>query len=239
MNIPILLLIYNRPAQTRKVFEVLRQIKPKYLFVSADGKNEGKCLLTRNEIKPDWDCELKTNFGNSKLGCKYGVIKGIDWFFKHVEYGIILEDDVLPSLDFFPFMEKMLEKFKVTPGNHKKIYAISGCSFNNDGWKELEYKITKEFHFWGWGTWANRWADWQEIGDYENISAQELVEYGIYFEKCKNGYDTWDFQLVYSILKNDGYVVSSTKNMIKNIGFGLNATHTKNPFSKLNNLKYE
>jgi len=96
-----------------------------------------------------------------------------------------------------------------------KILEKEQSIFNREN-KELEHKITKEFHFWGWSTWADRWADWQEIGDYENISAQELVEYGIYFEKCKNGYDTWDWQWLYSILKNDGYAVSSTKNMVKN-----------------------
>ena len=34
---PILLLIFNRLDTTKKVFEKIKKIKPKYLYISADG----------------------------------------------------------------------------------------------------------------------------------------------------------------------------------------------------------
>ena len=42
----------------------------------------------------------------------------------------------------------------------------------------------------------------------------------------KNAIDTWDAQWQYSILYNGGIVVSPNINMIENIGFGIDATHT-------------
>ena len=48
---PILLLIFNRPVSTQKVFNAVREVRPKKLFVAADGPREGvptdldKCLM--------------------------------------------------------------------------------------------------------------------------------------------------------------------------------------------------
>ncbi len=37
MNIPLLLLIYNRPSETKKLIEKLRRYKPSIIYVSSDG----------------------------------------------------------------------------------------------------------------------------------------------------------------------------------------------------------
>mgnify|MGYP003565973114 CR=1 FL=1 len=45
---PILFLIFNRPGQTRKVFERIKQIKPQKLFINADGPRENNNEDIRN-----------------------------------------------------------------------------------------------------------------------------------------------------------------------------------------------
>ena len=72
---PILFLIFNRADTAEVVFEAIRKIKPVKLFVSADGPREDKpgekekCVATRKIIeKIDWECELKTNFGDIPKG---------------------------------------------------------------------------------------------------------------------------------------------------------------------------
>ena len=52
---------------------------------------------------------------------------GIDWFFSYEAAGIILEDDCLPTEEFFRYCDVMLDKFK----DNNKIYAISGNNFIN------------------------------------------------------------------------------------------------------------
>ena len=108
MQTPVLFLIFNRPDTTKKVFEAIRKIKPKYLYIAADGARPDKegeqelCEQTRSVIKDiDWDCELKTLLRETNLGCKKAVSSAIEWFFDNVEEGIILEDDTLPNEDFF------------------------------------------------------------------------------------------------------------------------------------------
>ena len=107
---PILFMIFNRLDTTQKVFNAIRQAKPKQLFVAADGPREdkegekGKCEQARKIIEQvDWDCEVKTLFRDKNLGCKVAVSSAIDWFFENVEEGIILEDDCLPSTSFLWF----------------------------------------------------------------------------------------------------------------------------------------
>ena len=41
-EIPVLLMIFNRPETTEKVFNAIRQEKPKRLFVAADGPRADK-----------------------------------------------------------------------------------------------------------------------------------------------------------------------------------------------------
>lgn len=115
---PILFIIFNRPDTTHQVFEKIRQIKPKKLFISADGprykvkEDLENCKLTRSIIdRIDWNCEVYKNFNDENLGCKRAPCQAINWFFNNVDNGIILEDDCLPSQAFFYFCKKMLQYY--------------------------------------------------------------------------------------------------------------------------------
>jgi hypothetical protein len=164
---PILFLIFNRPDTTQKVFNEIRKIKPRQLFVAADGPREDhpedkeKCEQTRKIIdQVDWDCEVKTLFRDKNLGCKHAVSGAINWFFKNVEQGIILEDDCLPDQSFFGFCQELLNKYK----NNKQIFNISGNNFQDGMWRgDGSYYFSKYFHCWGWATWADRWQNYFDI----------------------------------------------------------------------------
>ena len=48
-NTPILLIVFNRPEKTQNLFEIIKKIKPKRLFVSADGPREKQSDLVNCE----------------------------------------------------------------------------------------------------------------------------------------------------------------------------------------------
>ena len=107
LETPITFIIFKRPDTTEKVFETIRQVKPKKLLVIADGPRkdrEGeaeKCATTREIIeKVDWDCEVIKNYSEINLGCAKRVSSGLDWAFNNVEETIILEDDCIPHPTF-------------------------------------------------------------------------------------------------------------------------------------------
>ena len=133
LRVPVLFLVFNRFDTTKKVFEEIKRVKPKKLFISSDGPRKDKrkekevVEIIRKYLldEIDWNCEVKTLFRNKNLGCKKAVSFAIDWFFKNVEEGIILEDDTIPNQDFFIFCEKLLEKYK----EDERIMHISGNNF--------------------------------------------------------------------------------------------------------------
>ena len=131
---PVLMLVFNRPEITRRVFDVLREVRPKKLFISADGPratipdDKKKCAETRKIFENiDWECEVYTHFSDRNLGCLNAVSAGINWFFSRVNEGIILEDDCLPDTSFFPFCEEMLERYR----DDTRIMHINGNNFGN------------------------------------------------------------------------------------------------------------
>jgi hypothetical protein len=243
MNISILFLIFNRPDTTQKVFEVIREAKPKQLFVSADGPRVGKegekgrCEETRNIIKQvDWDCEVKTLFRDENLGCGKAVSGAITWFFENVEEGIILEDDCLPNLSFFKYCEELLEKYRF----EDRIFMISGDNFLPESLRLKEsYYFTNFPHIWGWASWRRAWSkysfkmegflDFVKDEKIKNVlNKKENQNYFLerFNEVYKGNIDTWDYQWVYSIWKNNGISIAPSVNLISNIGFGNMGTHT-------------
>jgi hypothetical protein len=185
----------------------------------------------------DWDCEVKTKFEEKNLGCKIAMSSAISWFFENVEMGIILEDDCLPHPDFFKFTETLLLKYKDDP----RIMMISGDNFQDGHWRgDGSYYFSKFDHIWGWATWRRAWSkydlemkgfeEWLKTDPFsvrtKNKIAKHTLESQIK-EVYKNKIDTWDFQWAFTILKNNGLVILPNQNLVSNIGYGENATHTK------------
>jgi len=262
-NTPILFLVFNRPLETMKSFERIRNIKPKQLFIAADGPRMNiesdflNCEKVRISILDsiDWDCEVKTLFQNENLGCGKAVQSALDWFFKQVEMGVIIEDDILPDVSFFSYAENLLYKFE----NNHSIFSINGCSLAYENLK-YDYGLTKYFNMWGWATWRRSndlvnktWKEYNEDVDFKSgskfiktLSLPTIIPHKewIYnwkklFNATKSGkIDTWDYQWVYTCLKNQQYCIRPNINMINNIGFNENSTHTSQaPHVKLDKIK--
>jgi len=223
--------------------------------VSADGPRENKpgekekCLAARKIIdRIDWECEVYKKYSDANLGCKIGISSGIDWFFKNVEQGIILEDDCLPSQSFFWFCEELLNKYK----NNEKIMMISGDNFQNGRQRgDGSYYFSKFSHIWGWATWRRAWEHYSvnmegypKFKQDKKINAIWSKEYirkywlDTFDQAYENKIDTWDYQWAFSIWKMDGLCVIPNYNLISNIGFRDDATHTKSA-SKLANQKIQ
>lgn len=248
---PILLIIFNRPDTTIQVFEAIRLIKPKSLYIFADGPRIGRkfdkelCQQAREIIrKVDWDCKVYLNFNETNLGCGPGPTSAIDWFFHNEEQGIILEDDCVPSMDFFLFAEKMLVKYK----DNTKVMHISGSNLSdvgNDG--NSDYFYSKYPIPWGWATWKRAWNEfdfrlenWSSDEEHnlflKDINLAETLFWKRLWQSIKKGRckDVWDAQWIYACMRNKALAVTPTVNLIKNIGFGASATHHKKEQPYLN-----
>ncbi|MEI6191056.1 MAG: nucleotide-diphospho-sugar transferase [bacterium] len=248
--IPILLIAFNRPDTTRQVFETIRKIKPERFFFAVDGprKNrageEKNCLEVQEIIKQiDWDCEVKTLFRKENLGCKMGVSSAINWFFENVDEGIILEDDCVPDQSFFSFCEKMLEKYR----NNQEIMHINGTNSQfGEKFGLYSYYFSHCPQVWGWATWKRVWNKYDiEMTDLEQfIKTKKTLSLfknkkvanfwnDLFKYAKKTNINTWDIQWSYSVMNFSGLAITPNVNLVENIGFGTNSTHTSEINTKL------
>lgn len=242
-NIPILFLVFNRPDVTQQVFDKIREVQPSRLYIAADGPRKNKigeaekCKEVRNIVSNiDWECELVTLFRDENLGCGLGPSQAITWFFDQVEEGIILEDDCLPSSSFFFFCEQMLDRYR----DNKKVFHISGNNWYSESEKlEEDYYFTSQVGAWGWATWADRWKTYkfdleEDIESIEQKLEDRFKSKGIktyhkshlYLSRDKSVTDAWDYQWNLLMYLHDGLAIAPKYNLVSNIGFIEEATHT-------------
>lgn len=250
--VPVLFLIFNRPENTQRVFDSIKAHQPEYLFIAADGArpdvatDEALCALARNiATQIDWKCEVKTLFRPQNLGCKVAVSDAINWFFDHVEEGIILEDDCLPDSTFFSFCSELLERLR----DNQQVMSISGSNLlGKSGDEQSPSYFRAHGGIWGWATWKRAWKrydismkTWPEKATQTQIrqaigSQEWFNNYYQMFEAAHNNtLDTWDIQWFYSILINEGIAINASVNLVKNIGFesGTHMNSADNPIAVL------
>lgn len=224
---PVLFLVFNRPDKTRQVFERIRYLKPKYLYLAADGprKNRPEELQKCNEVREiiseiDWDCEPKYLLRDENMGCSKAIVSAIDWFFQNEENGIILEDDCLPDYSFFAYCGELLDKYR----DEKRIMIISGSNLGNTS-GNASYFFSDYGQIWGWATWKRAWLNYERNINIENPPIRFLSPQEKGFWKRNFRTIIWDVQwAVYSVRKNQGIAILPNTNMISNIGFGPDAT---------------
>jgi hypothetical protein len=246
----VLFLVFNRPDTTSQVFEAIRKAKPPRLYVAADGprpdrEGEAKKVAKVREIATavDWPCEVKTLFRDKNLGCKYAVSGAITWFFENEEQGIILEDDCLPHLDFFRFCEKLLLHY----ADDTRVSVITGNNFQDGCLRgEASYYFSKYNHCWGWATWRRAWrhyegdlpfwSEWKSSLDWQK-KKPDLVErryWTAIFERVyANQIDSWAYPWTASVWYHEGLTATPNVNLVSNIGFGPDSTHTASVDSPL------
>lgn len=249
LNTACLFLVFNRPETTATVFSVIKRARPPRLYVAADGPRRskvGESELTAKvrEIATavDWPCELKTLFRGENLGCRRAVSEAITWFFQNEESGIVLEDDCLPSLSFFWYCEELLDRYR----DCEQIKVISGDNkgFLTKSDSEISYHFIRYPLIWGWASWRRVWEEYDvDLFGYTRevlISENEKIDgrfHNIFKRILRNKLDTWDYQLFYSIARKKGICIIPNINLISNIGFGEEATHTMDPYSVQANVE--
>lgn len=244
MKTPVALIIFNRPDCAERVLAAIAHAKPEKLFVIADGprpdspEDAEKCAATRAVIeRVDWDCEVLRDFSDVNLGCRMRPLTGIDGVFDGEEEAIILEDDCLPHPSFFSFCEELLERYR----DDRRVMMIGGINFLGE-WKtgRQSYYFSRFGGTWGWATWRRAWRlndhklkIWPtvlESGALEEMfpNPRHAAYWKEIFQSIYDGrlQDVWDYQWLLACWINSGYRIFPEVNLISNIGFRDDATHT-------------
>lgn len=214
-----------------------------------------KCAAVRAIVEQvDWDCQVLNNYSDTNLGCRKRVASGLDWVFNMVDEAIILEDDCLPDTTFFRFCQELLERYRTD--ERVMTISGNNFQFGRRR-TEYSYYFSRYAHLWGWATWRRAWKFydvdmklWPDIQDgswlfdilgTRRVEIQEgqyqvdvmrsigtvLYWHNIFEYTYKGWIDTWDYQLVFTSWLQNGLHILPNTNLVSNIGFGPEATHTK------------
>jgi hypothetical protein len=242
-NVPVVLFFFNRPKELKAVFEAIAKIKPSTLFLIADGPREENiddphlCSEARSIVnRVDWPCKVYRQYSETNQGCRNAIPNGLDWVFSHVEKCIILEDDCVPSDSFFYYCEDLLNLYC----NNPSIMTIGGHRYDGpDEFDGQSYFFSKYPSTWGWATWRRAWehfdlelTQWPKLKNTDWLptilgNKHHELYWSRIFDQMFEGMDAWDYALVFSCWVQNGISIRSKVNLIENIGFGPNATHTK------------
>ncbi len=244
LETPVVIMVFNRPEKTRRVFEAIRRARPKQLLIIADGARNAaeaeRCSEVRTIIENgiDWPCIVSKNYSEINLRPKKRISSGLDWVFSLVEEAIILEDDCLPDPSFFPFCQELLTRYR----DDSRIMQVSGYNFAA---RNTKFKISESYYFsnigviLGWATWRRAWKNydvnimnWPEIkksnlllttlGDAAIVDHYNHLFDDYYAQKV----DSWDSQWFLTRWIHNGLSVVPATNLVQNIGFDSESTNT-------------
>ncbi len=241
---PVLVLAYMRPEMTMRLLRRLVGSGISRIYVSIDGpKNDsdaGKQATLIEDIdeflsshKVNW----KIQYSPDNLGVRNGVLAGLDWFFNQEESGIVLEDDLEFSQDFLNYCAHYLSDLD----KFDDIWMISGMQVLDDHPGDYSHILSSYPMIWGWATTSKKWREIrtatsrQELLSPWKFGSQRSYFWNRGYSLVQSGkLDTWDLPLVLAFLSNKKFCLISCSNLVKNIGFDVNASHTAKLIFPLN-----
>lgn len=230
---PIVLFVYARPEHTRRTLDALAAnglANQSDLIVYADAprsENEAEQVCAVRDMvrfasgfRSVNVIERETNYGLAR-----NIIEGVTEVCNRFGRVIVLEDDIVTSPSFLPFMNAALER-----------YADDSCAWHVSGWN---YPIDPEglgdaffwraMNCWGWATWADRWTFIQKapqrlIGSWgkEKIKRFNLDGTHDFWNQITANQvgksNTWAIFWYATIFENNGLCLNPAQSFVLNIG---------------------
>jgi hypothetical protein len=237
----VLLLAFNRPEPTLRVLEAISAAGVARLYVALDGPRADRpgeaerCAAVADLVaRGGWADQVILRRRDQNLGCKLAVTDGLDWFFEQESEGVVLEDDCLPGGGFFTYCDHMLERYR----EDERVWLISGDNLLSQWRTRRSDYFFGDGGIWGWASWRRAWQrrditmeswDDQEARDRARSFLGPVGWHHLaprYAEVAAGKIDTWDFQWSWTRASNQGLSVIPSRNLVTNIGFGPDATHT-------------
>lgn len=239
---PIVIFTFNRLDTLELVIKELKQnilAKESDLFIFSDFAKKVKDIKSVEAIrnflhkiegfKSVTIIQRKENFGLAR-----NIIEGITDIINKYEKVIVLEDDLITSKNFLNYMNQSLDFYK----ENKKIFAISGFSWNLNSLKNIKEDVFLAYRpaSWGWATWKDQWktVDW-DLNDYDSFikDKEAIIKFnrgGIDMTKMLKSFvegknNSWAIRWAYSMSRQEKYCIYPKLSKVQNIGFGDDATH--------------
>ncbi len=251
METPVVFIVFSRPEVTAQVFARIRSARPARLHVICDGPrphkpdDAAKVAAVRAIIDRgvDWPCHLVRDYSEHNLGCRDRIATGLNRVFEQVEEAIILEDDCLPDPSFFGFCGELLARYR----HDERVLHIGGTNLAAGHIRTSDsYWFTHHAWIWGWATWRRAWRrydftmrTWDERRAALHASFASPWERQYWLSTWEPvrrdpvAANTWGFPWMYTVRALGGLSILPTRNLVENLGFGVDSTHTHADVARL------
>lgn len=233
----VLVTAFRRPDLTAEVLKAVYEANPSVLYFSVDGprvsRNDAEAVeeVRRTVDRFDWKCPVVRIFHATNIGAKAAVTHALDTLFSAEQAGIVIEDDCLPSHDFFAFADAALEKYR----DNEKVGMIAGTNFLKRTPRLKADALFSEGHIWGWATWADRWKEYRSEERVYSQYKNAPTYYGLGWKYRRmlieqaqaSRLDAWDIPWLLYLAEEDMYSLIPTRNLVSNLGHKPDtSTHT-------------
>ena len=258
MRTGLLIICFNRPIHTEKVFKSVVEsnfdLDKIDIFISIDGpknKNDNLKIKKITKLADRYFKDLKNYYINSRkknLGLKKNILFSIDNCFKYVDNLIILEDDICINKNAIEITISLLNKFSKSKiiGNinlyNEKLTSKNCILHTING---TSYKIDESFTCWGWATWKDKWRSPNfDILDLKKLTLFDRLSFNHYgrsnhlahlYSNIIGERSTWAVFRKFDLLINLKLKsITCLNSHSRNIGFDNSGTHSMNY-----NMKYK
>ena len=233
---PVLIVGFRRFQNLKNILHICVQAGVTRIYVAIDGPRSDAdeedilaCKSALVEFEKTFNGILSTRFATVNGGAAYSVLSGCDWVFESEEFAIILEDDCLPSLDFFTYVSDARKHLSLD----SNVYLIGGSQFvpreyTSDTWHLSDYPSIR-----GWATSRRKWGVLrQELRTFNFrksrfIKSPEFTYWEAGATRAFLGFvDAWDTPLVHILKLNKWKTILPGRNLVSNVGNDFAATHT-------------
>jgi hypothetical protein len=190
------------------------------------------CISATNKYRKVYPNFIFTKISEVNLGAAVSVLSACDWVFDLEEFAVIIEDDCLPTGDFFTWIRDS-QDFLV---NDKNTLLVSGNQFAPPEITRNIPTLSKYPLIWGWATSKTNWkiivSLMQDIKKINKMARENsYIEYCFWRSGARRsleGYiDAWDIPLAFIFYQIGAKTLLPAYNLVSNTGGDKHATHTK------------
>lgn len=240
---PVLLVVYNRPAHTRRILECLLaqpEIIDTPLYILSDGGEHKGVKAVRTilrESMPYLPPDTTLWFNEENKGLAQNIVSGIERVLERHDRVIVLEDDLRLAPYALRWFNDCLDMYKYAPN----IAHIHGGTF-------YDHPCLSENHLlafagsWGWATWREKWVSYwnpdgeallQELMNYPQL--EQRFEYGGYQNftrmlrhQIEGRNNSWAIRWHASLLLRGQLSANAHPAVVMNDGFDGTGVHSNN-----------
>lgn len=234
---PVLIIAFLRPEKTKELVVQLISMGVKNIFLSIDkGRTSDELRVQQlmlddiTSLRSKSSTKIEINQLRVNSGLAVAVISALDWFFSLVDFGVVLEDDLIPTPQFFEYCND--NRFVLQENSN--CWLLSGNQFAQLP-ESVTHPILSNYPLiWGWATASEKWHLMKkEILYGESVlplKRMNLAKFGFFqtgLSRARNGnIDSWAVPLSARMYMTGSTCLLPPYNLVSNQGDDSVSTHS-------------